>query len=67
MGIEDQTNVVTSDANHELKIIIVGAGIGGLSAAINLRKQGHSVIVWFSFIDPIYVQTLTFLDIDIRV
>ncbi|KAJ9653757.1 hypothetical protein H2198_007104 [Neophaeococcomyces mojaviensis] len=31
-----------------LKIIIVGAGIGGLSAAISLRKQGHDVVVFES-------------------
>ncbi|KAI8286063.1 hypothetical protein K4K60_000757 [Colletotrichum sp. SAR11_57] len=28
---------------HPLKIAIVGAGIGGLSAAIALRRQGHQV------------------------
>lgn len=30
---------------HPLKIAIVGAGIGGLSAAIALRRQGHQVDV----------------------
>jgi monoamine oxidase len=28
-----------------LKILIVGAGIGGLSSAIGLRMQGHNVQV----------------------
>ena len=28
-----------------LKVIIIGAGIGGLAAAINLAKQGHEIIV----------------------
>ena len=28
-----------------LKIIIVGGGIGGLTAAISLRRQGHEVDV----------------------
>ncbi|KAF9698670.1 hypothetical protein EKO04_003267 [Ascochyta lentis] len=43
---QNQTNGVDSTPNNEtrpLKITIVGAGIGGLSAAILLRQQGHSV------------------------
>jgi flavin-dependent dehydrogenase len=31
-----------------LKVLVVGGGIGGLTAAVGLRKQGHEVIVRFS-------------------
>lgn len=34
-----------SDDRRPLKIIIVGGGVGGLTAAIGLRKQGHDVLV----------------------
>ena len=29
-----------------LKVVIIGAGIGGLSTAALLAHQGHEVIVW---------------------
>lgn len=32
-----------TDADGTLKITIVGAGIGGLTAALALRQQGHDV------------------------
>jgi monoamine oxidase len=41
-------NGVNGHKQHGFKILIVGAGIGGLSSAIGLRKQGHEVQVWNS-------------------
>jgi 2-polyprenyl-6-methoxyphenol hydroxylase-like FAD-dependent oxidoreductase len=35
----------TNPEGQGLRILIAGAGIGGLSAAIALRQQGHSVEV----------------------
>jgi 2-polyprenyl-6-methoxyphenol hydroxylase-like FAD-dependent oxidoreductase len=32
-------------ANRPLRVLVVGGGIGGLSAAIALRRQGHQVVV----------------------
>ena len=33
------------DTTQSLKIIIIGAGIAGLSAAVGLRRAGHDVEV----------------------
>ena len=39
-GHNDQTNRIS------LKIIVVGAGLGGLAAAISLTRKGHNVTVY---------------------
>lgn len=44
-AIAPVANGVNGHKESGLKILMVGAGIGGLSAAIGLRKQGHSVHV----------------------
>lgn len=30
---------------HPLRVIVAGGGIGGLSAAIALRRQGHRAVI----------------------
>lgn len=40
-----KSNPLVHDHEEPLKIAIVGAGIGGLSAAIALRRQGHVIDV----------------------
>lgn len=42
--------VQASKTAAPLNIVIVGAGIGGLAAAIGLRKNGHNVSVSRNFI-----------------
>lgn len=38
-----------SDEKKPLNVLIIGAGIAGLAAAIALRKQGHDVVVYNDF------------------
>lgn len=40
-------NVNEHHQTHGLRVLVVGAGIAGLSAAIGLRKQGHQVEVGY--------------------
>ena len=40
-----KSNPLVHDYHEPLNIAVVGAGIGGLSAAIALRRQGHVVDV----------------------
>lgn len=41
-----KTNGVNGTSWRPLKVGIIGGGIGGLSAAISLRRQGHHVSVY---------------------
>jgi salicylate hydroxylase len=46
---ESPTELIEKDvpqANRKLKVIIGGAGLGGLATAIALRRRGHSVMVF---------------------
>lgn len=40
------SHTYTSSNDRKLKVIIIGAGIAGLSAAIGLRYAGHDVEVF---------------------
>lgn len=42
---ESRTSNTPKQAKLKLKVVVVGAGIGGLSAAVALGRRGHSVVV----------------------
>jgi pyruvate/2-oxoglutarate dehydrogenase complex dihydrolipoamide dehydrogenase (E3) component len=45
MTSTNAANAHITGETRPLKILVVGAGIGGLAAAIALRRQGHGVEV----------------------
>jgi heterodisulfide reductase subunit A-like polyferredoxin len=61
VGNQATVNSSSKNGDHGLKILIVGAGIGGLSAAIGLRQQGHEVIVSIEVNSIHYLAKMGFL------
>ena len=53
-GTRKKTNEMSPQNVLPLKVLIVGAGIAGLTAAVGLRKQGHHVQVSNIFMRSIY-------------
>lgn len=43
--MHDRASTTPGKAARPLNIAIIGAGIGGLTAAVRLRRNGHSVAV----------------------
>ncbi|WP_303861476.1 FAD-dependent oxidoreductase [Alkalibaculum bacchi] len=43
LGLEEENKLVPT--NHPKKVLIAGAGIGGLEVAITLKKRGHNPII----------------------
>ncbi|KAI0022615.1 FAD/NAD(P)-binding domain-containing protein [Xylariomycetidae sp. FL0641] len=49
MATNGHTNGGTSPAKTGIKVIVVGAGFGGLGAAIECHRQGHDVEIYEAF------------------
>ncbi|KAI2605634.1 FAD/NAD(P)-binding domain-containing protein [Hypoxylon sp. NC1633] len=49
MATNSHTNGVTARPKTGIKVIVVGAGFGGLGAAIECRRQGHDVEIYEAF------------------
>lgn len=45
VAMHDHASTTPGKAAIPLNIVIIGAGIGGLTAAVRLRRNGHSVAV----------------------
>lgn len=44
--INPATVIMPSRTDSPLQVAIIGAGLGGLAAAVSLRRQGHAVTVY---------------------
>ena len=49
VGTPDRSSTFTQVPKSGIKVIIVGAGFGGLCAAIECHRQGHDVEIFESF------------------
>ncbi|KAL2005367.1 hypothetical protein VTN00DRAFT_2578 [Thermoascus crustaceus] len=49
MAIKESPKATAAAPSTGIKVIVVGAGFGGLTAAIECRRQGHAVEIYESF------------------
>ncbi len=47
-GSGEHASITLEKVARPLNVAIVGAGIGGLTAAVGLRRSGHNVSVCFN-------------------
>jgi NADPH-dependent glutamate synthase beta subunit-like oxidoreductase len=48
-GSGNHASITNGKTTRPLDIAIVGAGIGGLTAAVGLRRNGHNVTIGWRF------------------